>query len=121
MSSEACLARISLPGLKRRTTMANKQNQDSSKSKTPGSGLPRSESASGTGGTRRARIMKDDGVLPGDKARAADERGKRDDEDALDSGTSDGTTLGSSRGSASRATKGSSGGGASKKGSKPTA
>ena len=98
--------------------MANKKDGDASQSKASGGGLPRSSSASGAGGTRRARIMKDDGVLPGDAARAEDERGKRDDEDALDSGTSDGTTLRSSRGSASRASKGSGGAGSSKKGDK---
>jgi hypothetical protein len=98
--------------------MANKKGQDASQSqsKTPGSGLPRSQGASGgsTSTTRRARIMKDEEVLPGDKARAADERGKTDDEDALDSGS----TLRSARGSASRATKGSGGNVSGTKGSK---
>ncbi len=92
--------------------MATKKDTQSTQKKAPSSQSP---SSAGQGGTRRAQIMKDEGVLPGDKARAADERGKRDDEDALDSGS---TIVGSS-GTTSRASKGSGGVGQSKKGSKP--
>lgn len=42
----------------------------------------------------KQRVNEADKVLPGDKARAQGERGKTDDEDALDSGTSDSTTVG---------------------------